>query len=170
MKNKIIFRINTIKFLLTFLCALIIWKLFCIQVIKGKEYQKIASTQYKKEKPIPAKRGYIYDRNMRILAQDLKFYSFGCYLDKIKNRNKIAATFARYLGENKNKYLKKMRGKKGFVFLDRNVEKKIGDEIWEHGLEGVSRTLYYSRYYPASNTTAQITGFTYLYNGVLTGL
>ena len=170
MKNKIIFRINTLKFLLTFLCALIIWKLFCIQVIKGKEYQKIASTQYKKEKPIPAKRGYIYDRNMRILAQDLKFYSFGCYLDKIKNRNKIAATFARYLGENKNKYLKKMRGKKGFVFLDRKVEKKIGDEIWEHGLEGVSRKLYYSRYYPASNTTAQITGFTDVDNRGLTGL
>lgn len=169
MKNKIIFRINTIKFLLTLLCAIIIWKLFCIQVIKGKEYQRIASAQYKKEKPIPAKRGYIYDRNMRVLAQDLKFYSFGCYLDKIKNRNKIAATFARYLGENKNIYLKKMRGKKGFVFLDRKVEKKIGDEIWEHGLKGISRTLYYSRYYPASNTTAQIIGFTDVDNCGLTG-
>lgn len=170
MKNKIIFRINIVKFLLTFLSLIIIWKLFCIQVLNRKEYKKIASAQYKKEKPIPAKRGYIYDRNMQVLAQDLKFYSFGCYLDKIEDRNKIAEIFSKYLGESKYTYLKKMRGKKGFVFLDRKVEKKIGDEILKYDLAGVSNTPYYSRFYPYSNNAAQVIGFTDIDNHGLTGI
>ncbi|NVM02847.1 MAG: hypothetical protein HWN67_10955 [Candidatus Helarchaeota archaeon] len=73
---------------------------------------------------IPAKRGNIYDKEMRILAQDLEYYSFGCYPDKVENPVKVANIFAKHLGENRNTFLRKIRENKKFVWLKRKVEKR----------------------------------------------
>ena len=86
MGKMIKFRLKILKVTLTLLSLIIVWKLFNIQVIKGKEFQRIANSQHQKPIKLPAKRGNIYDREMRILTQDLEYYSFGCFPSKIENK------------------------------------------------------------------------------------
>ncbi len=170
MSRKIIYRLKILKFLLILLSVIIIWKLFYIQVIKGNEFKRIADSQHQKEIDIPAKRGNIYDREMRILSQDLEYYSFGCYPDKVENPVKVANIFAKHLGEKRDTYLRKIRENKNFVWLKRKVEKKIGDKIWENNMKGVTKTIDYSRFYSYSNTACQVVGFTDIDNNGLTGI
>ena len=163
-------RLVIVKFFLIFIGIVIIGRLFFIQIIKGKKYQKIASTQYRREIVVPAKRGNIYDREMRLLAQDLEYYSFGYYPEKVKNPVKVANIFEKYTGEMSNTFLRKIRENKRFFWLQRKVDKNVGDEIWEHKLEGVSRSTDYGRFYPFSYTASQVIGFTDVDNKGLTGI
>ncbi len=167
---KINLRLKILKYTLIFFSCVIVWKLFNIQIIKGKEYRRLANAQHQKQITIPAKRGNIYDRQKRIIAQDLEYYSFGCFPGKVKNPDKVANIFAKHLKKNRNTYLKKIKKNGKFVWLERKVEKKIGDEIWKNKLSGVTRTADYSRFYSYSNTASQIVGFTDIDNLGLTGI
>ena len=47
----------------------LVLRLFWIQFVRGNEYKRMASQQQTRDSVITAKRGTIYDRNMKILAQ-----------------------------------------------------------------------------------------------------
>ena len=44
-------------------------KLFWIQFVKGSTYKNLAARQQTRDSAVTAKRGAIYDRNMKVLAQ-----------------------------------------------------------------------------------------------------
>ncbi|MDR2547705.1 MAG: penicillin-binding protein [Lachnospiraceae bacterium] len=69
----------TIRLLLLFLifataCAIMIWRVFDLQIVRGEEYLDTFQLRIKKERSIPATRGNVFDRNGSLLAyNDLSF-------------------------------------------------------------------------------------------------
>lgn len=47
----------------------LVGRLGWIQFVRGSEYKKLAAEQQTRDSAISAKRGTIYDRNMKVLAQ-----------------------------------------------------------------------------------------------------
>ena len=62
-------RIKTITMCFLVGVAVLVVRLFWIQFVKGGDYKYLASQQQTRDSVITAKRGTIYDRNMKVLAQ-----------------------------------------------------------------------------------------------------
>src|SRR5665648_1017393 len=63
-KKRIIIGFTVICIVFTLMIVRIGW----VQIVKGEDYQKIATKYQTQDVPIPAKRGAIYDRNGKVLA------------------------------------------------------------------------------------------------------
>ncbi len=69
--------------------AIIIGRIFYIQFVKGEEYKQKAYDQYTTETPINAKRGTIYDRNMKEMAISVTAEDCIIVPNKIRNPEKM---------------------------------------------------------------------------------
>lgn len=123
--------------------------------------------------PIVAKRGYIYDRNGNIIAQDIDTFNIIFYLDKsreylgdpayVVDKKDTAKKIAPIIGMdenelynalNKNNLYQTEIGSKG-----RNLSSKIKDEIEKLDLSGVEFTKNTNRVYPYSKFASHLIGF-----------
>lgn len=57
------------------MAAVLIWRLFVLQIVNGEEYLDSFTLKIKKERSIPSTRGNIYDRNGNLLASNELAYS-----------------------------------------------------------------------------------------------
>ena len=86
--------------------AILLFFLFRLQVIEGRNYQKIAEKNYFRIAKKPSKRGIIYDRNLQLLLENVP--SLAVYIDivKIEDKEKLAEFLAENLSITKDKILK----------------------------------------------------------------
>ena len=62
-------RIKLMLSVFLILTSLLVVRLAWIQFVRGEKYSKMAAEQQTRDSVITAKRGSIYDRNMKVLAQ-----------------------------------------------------------------------------------------------------
>lgn len=91
-KNFFQSRLFVLSVVMIFLCAVLLERLFSLQIVHGDEYQNNYTLKIKKEKVLPSTRGNIYDRNGELLAYNELAYSVtiednGTY-DSLKEKNK----------------------------------------------------------------------------------
>ena len=68
-------RMFILGLLLMILAALVVYRLFVLQIVHGEEYQENFTLKIEREKSLKATRGTIYDRNGVVLAEDKLAYS-----------------------------------------------------------------------------------------------
>ena len=143
--------------------------MFIIQVRNHGFYFEQSRIQSAKKVQISAQRGNIYDRNQECLARDLIHYDLGVDLNKIANKDAVAATFAKHLRHSKQYYLNRLKTARDFIYMARKVPRNKMLKIWEINDPGIVRIEGYRRLYPFGKYGSQVIGFTDVDNKGING-
>lgn len=150
----------------------VITRLAYLQLIAGEELQQKAVEQQLSDTTISAKRGTIYDRNGKILAQSASVWQVvlaPAHFDNDEQREYVSSELAKILDLDKDDIFEKSKQKIYYVSLKRKIESeqqkqilKLMDDIEEkYGLSNVIALLDdYRRYYPYSELASSVIGFT----------
>ena len=145
-------------------------RLVSLQLWAGETYTDLARRQHEKRTVLLANRGRILDRRGRVLATNLEAQSFfvnrrsECdslerpHLDTLRA---IAVRFSRHAGEDEAEILRRLRGKRSFVWLARKV---VGGLPEGRLQEGVGRVVEMRRIYPMGTLAGQVLGYTNIDN------
>ncbi len=170
----------------------VISRLAYLQLISGEELQQKAVEQQLSDTELNAKRGTIYDRNGKILAQSASVWQVVLSPANFKTdeqRNFVATRLAEILDLEKEDVLSKTNQDSYYVVVKRKIESEeqkqiltlMNDVEEKFKLYGVIALLDdYKRYYPYSDLASSVIGFTgaddqglagveYEYNAYLTG-
>ncbi len=167
------FHLNNLKIvsgILVFFLIAIIFRLFNLQILKHGYYEKKAKKQSMLITPVPAKRGYIYDRNGQTLAINLKAFTYFAVPYKVKDTLKVAEVFSKFTSKSKEDILDQFKKRNNFLYLARKVMDNKAQLIDNYHLEGVYKKVDDIRFYPFGGLASQVIGFTNIDNKGIEGL
>ncbi|RMH84622.1 MAG: PASTA domain-containing protein [Calditrichaeota bacterium] len=160
--------------LFTLLCmagfALIVARLFMVQVVEHPRYAAIARRHLENRRVLLAQRGAILDRNGQPIAHDLMHYSVAARPSLIKKPNTVAAGMAKILGISTAKILKKLNSEKSFVYIAHRVDVDRAEKLRALGVKGLILEKRFSRYYPFGADAAPLIGYCDFDNRARAGL
>lgn len=146
-----------------FITILFLGRTAYVQIIKGPQYKKEAEQQQTRDSMVSPKRGTIFDRNNKVLAQSASA-SIVCVVPveirEAGNAEEIAAKLSEILGVDYDTVIKKINKNSYYEIVKKKVEKAEADKIRELGLKGVRLDEDTKRYYPNGNLAAHVIGFT----------
>jgi len=149
-----------IVFVLLFLCfPFIFLRIVQLQLVKKDELSRLASKQHQSVITFIPKRGTIYDFKGNNLAVSIDVESVYARPPEVKNPSQTAKKLANILDLNKGALIKKLKTKKGFVWVKRKVTPKQTTQIKESGLKGIHFVKESRRFYPHSHLAAHLVGF-----------
>ena len=139
----------------------LIFRIGYLQLIKGEWLSTKASEQQTREIPIEAKRGTIYDTNMKELAVSVTKYTVWCKPVEVKDAKKTSEELAKILDEKYDDIYKKVNKKNmALVKVKRWIDDDIADKITKAGLSGIWVAEDNQRYYPYGNFASYVLGHT----------
>jgi cell division protein FtsI (penicillin-binding protein 3) len=132
-----------------------------IQVIENAFFQRQGEVRFARTLALPASRGRILDRNGIVLASSIPVPSIWAIPEDVprdpEGLKKLAGLLEMPLAE-LNKKLE--NEDKTFVWLKRQVDESVGNEIAALGLKGIYQRKEYKRQYPEGEAAAHVVGFT----------
>lgn len=136
----------------------ILARLAQLQVVEADEWQKWADVLSKGERPIPARRGTVYDRNGSPLAVGERRYQVGVYLPERWAAPRRAESLASWLEMSAGTIRSRLRGQDGHVVLHRSVllSPAMLDSIERS--EGLTLERRSYRSYPLGDVAARFIG------------
>lgn len=164
-------RLGVVALLFAMFLSFIVFRLLNIQVMDVQKYRERASRQYEREVVETAKRGVIYDRAGNRLAESVlkvSFFADPQFIREEGSPSEVAAVFSRYFGKGRGEYLRKLRRKGRFVWMERSVPIAKAKELMESAPTGVGFRKEQQRYY--LNLAAQVIGLTDRDNKGVSGL
>ena len=123
-------------------------------------YAKLAEDLHERERPIKAARGRILDRNGEVLADNHTVCTISVIHSQITDPERVVEVLTKELGLDKETVLKKVGKVSSMEWIQKNVEKEVGDRIRSYGLAGVKVDEDYRRYYPYGSMASKVLGFT----------
>ncbi|MBR2476887.1 MAG: PASTA domain-containing protein [Clostridia bacterium] len=175
---------SVFAFVVIVLVALV-GRCFWIQFVDGPNLQIRAIEQQTKDKTINSKRGVIYDRNGKILAQSASVELVSVNPREIAdagNADFVADTLSSILGLDRNAVFEKLHKNSSYEIIKRRVEKPEAEAIRgymsytnESGetvnmMKGVYLSEDTKRYYPYGPLAAHVIGFVGTDNQGLSGV
>ncbi|MFZ3002466.1 MAG: penicillin-binding protein 2 [Undibacterium umbellatum] len=117
--------------------------------------------RYARTLELPATRGKITDRNGQVLASSVPVKAIWAIPDDVLEapKEKIQQ-LAKLLGMTEAELRKKLDSDRQFVYLKRQVEPAISDQVVALGIPGIETRKEYKRYYPEGEVMAHVVGFT----------
>lgn len=154
-----------------------------IQIIKADEYSKKALDQQTRDQVITAKRGSIYDKNMKALALNQASHTIWVRTSAVRDREakeagftkEMAGTLAKLIPDaEKNELYKKLLQDSSTVkivkYADDDTTEKIRKAGSDGKLEGIQISDTVRRYYPMGAFAAHVLGNTNDDNTGIAGL
>ena len=149
-------------------------KLFWIQFVKGSTYKNLAARQQTRDSAVTAKRGSIYDRNMKVLAQSATAERITINpqeIEKAENQIEVTSALVKILKVDRKTVEEKIaKTKLQSVIIKNQVEKSVADKLRELDITGIHFESDSKRYYPYGSLASQVLGFTGTDNQGLEGL
>ena len=132
-----------------------------LQVISNEFLQKQGAVRYARTLELPATRGQITDRHGGILATSLPVKAVWAIPEDVASAppDKLRE-LGRLLGLSEPELKRKLDSDRSFVYLKRQVEPDITDQIVKLGIGGIHTRKETKRYYPQGEVMAHIVGFT----------
>lgn len=153
---------------------ILVIRLAWIQFVRGSEYSKLAAEQQTRDSVITAKRGSIYDRNMKVLAQSASAERVTINPNQIAksgNAEKVIKALVDILGADEERVREQLkRTERQSVVIAKQVEKSTADLLRSKNITGIYFEEDTKRYYPYGSLAAQVIGFTGSDNQGLEGL
>ncbi len=155
-------RSRLMLFLLFFVFMLLLLRAFWIQGPGNAFYEAKGVRGTQRELELPASRGKILDRNGQVIATSLEAKSIIAYIDTVPDDlsaekiHKLAAL----LQMNDADLRKKLHEERKQVFLKRQVEPDIAQQIKQLEIPGIGLNNEYRRFYPEGEAMAHVVGFT----------
>lgn len=150
--------------------GLLIVRLFNIHIIDGEKLQRDAINQQLNDTSINAKRGTIYDCNMKPLAQSATVWTVvlePAYIDSEEKKQTIVDGLSPILSMDAEELSNKIskNSKSYYYIVKRKVETDIKDKIVEFKstnniTNGIRLIEDYKRYYPYGAFASSVLGFT----------
>ena len=132
-----------------------------IQVVSNDFYQKQGEVRFARTLELPANRGRILDRNGLILASSVPVPSIWAIPEDVDLDKKQAVLLAKLLEMPVVELNKKLADDdKTFVWLRRQVDESVAQQIAAMGLKGIYQRKEYKRQYPEREAAAHVVGFT----------
>ena len=154
-----------VVFFLLFLCfPALFLRIIQLQLLKKEELSRLASRQHQSVVTYTPKRGTIDDVKGNTLAESIDVDSVYARPGEVENPSRTAKELAHMLNLDKGPLTKKLKSRKGFVWVKRQVTPKETSRIKESELRGIyflkeSRRIYPQRFYPHSHLAAHLVGF-----------
>ena len=143
-------------------------RLFYLQITNGTEYAAISDRQRTVDEPIPAPRGYIYDRNGRLLVKNVPTYAVKIRPADLPDdmRDQVVTRLAALLRKDPAEINATIDGNPGSAFdlvrIAQDVDKRTAQLISEAGfdLPGVDVAVEARRQYSDGPLMSQLLGYT----------
>lgn len=150
--------------------SILVLRLLYIQVVRYNFYKKIADEQHTVSLEIASKRGTIFDRNMRVLAINLRSDSIFANPRIIKDKRKTAAAVSKILGISEDFVYDRLSRNKSFIWIKRKVPPEASDRIKGLKIEGIDIIQESARFYPDKALACHAIGTVDIDNKGLEGL
>ncbi|WP_029688537.1 stage V sporulation protein D [Thermoanaerobacter sp. A7A] len=161
-------RILFLLFLSSIVVFGLILRLFWIQVVKSEEYQKMALPQWTLDVSVSDKRGNIFDRNGKVLAENISVIPKEI---PDSQREAVAEALAQILNLDKGKVLQKISNKNlQEVLIAKQVDDEKAAEIRKLNIDGIIISEDMKRFYPNNTLASHVLGFTGIDNQGLDGI
>ena len=132
-----------------------------IQVIANDFFQKQGEVRFARTLDLPSNRGRILDRNGLILASSVPAPSIWAIPEDVERDPARLLQLAKLLEMPVAELGKRLEDEdKTFVWLKRQVEESVAQEITALGLKGIYQRKEYKRQYPEGEAAAHVVGFT----------
>ncbi|QWD19958.1 penicillin-binding protein 2 [Polynucleobacter paneuropaeus] len=155
-------RSRLMLFLLFFVFMLLLLRAFWIQGPGNAFYEAKAVRGTQRELELPASRGKILDRNGNVIATSLEAKSVIAYNDTVPDD--LSAEKLRQLASllqmNEADLRRKLKEERKQVFLKRQVDPAVAQQIKQLEIPGIGLNNEYRRFYPEGEAIAHVVGFT----------
>lgn len=132
-----------------------------VQVFGNDFFQKQGEVRFARTLELPANRGRILDRNGLLLATSVPAPSIWAIPEDVDATPAQLAELARLLGMPLPELNRKLADEdKTFVWLKRQVDEPVAQQIAALNLKGVYQRKEYRRKYPEGEAAAHVVGFT----------
>ncbi len=132
-----------------------------IQVLANDFFQKQGEVRFARTLELPANRGRILDRNGLILASSVPAPSIWAIPEDVERDKGQMQQLAKLLEMPLAELNKKLEDEdKTFVWLKRQVEESVAQQIVALNIKGIYQRKEYKRQYPEGEAAAHVVGFT----------
>jgi cell division protein FtsI/penicillin-binding protein 2 len=135
------------------------YRLFEIQVVRAPELAEQGLSQRLVTREMAPQRGKIYDRNGNLLAMTVESKSLFAVPDQVTEPLWVAQQIGGLLGVDSESLYQRLNGSQDFVYIKRQVDGVLADEVLGLEMKGVFAHPEPSRVYPAGPVAAHVTGF-----------
>lgn len=151
--------------------AIVLGRLFWVQVVESSKYRDLAKKQYESKVSLRAERGRIFDRNMRDVATMIRTTSFAADPTMIEHLELLGELLSGADGKSAASYAEKVKASTGrFVWLARGVNTVMYPMLDTIHDKGLIRLKEPKRHFVYGPIAAQVIGTTDVDNNGLTGL
>ena len=167
---------NRIRYILYFsiiIFILIIIKIFYIQVIEYKKLNKLANELWSRNLTVSADRGKIYDRNGKVIVDNITTSSLYLVPAQIQDKEKVAHDLSKILDVSYEEIYKHVSKKTSIEKVHpegKNLNIDISNKISNLNYDGVYLLKSSKRNYKYKSTLSHIIGYTGIDNQGLSGL
>jgi cell division protein FtsI (penicillin-binding protein 3) len=132
-----------------------------VQVFNNDFFQRQGEVRFTRTLELPANRGRILDRNGLILASSVPAPSIWAIPEDVERDKVKLAQLAKLLEMPLSELNKKLEDEdKTFVWLKRQVDEPVAQQVAALGIKGVYSRKEYKRQYPEGEAAAHVVGFT----------
>lgn len=132
-----------------------------VQVIGNDFFQRQGEVRFGRTLELPANRGRILDRNGLILASSVPAPSIWAIPEDVERDPARLRALAKLLEMTPAELDKKLQDEdKTFVWLKRQVDESVAQDIAALGLKGIYQRQEYRRQYPEGEAATHVVGFT----------
>ncbi len=163
-------RIFSIMCLIGFCFLVVLGRIFYLQIWNADYFHELAQRQQQRTIQLESKRSPIYDRQQRLLAISVKVDSVHALPQRVKEPEKTAKILSSLLQMDEAVLLKRLKSKRSFVWLKRQISPVLSTKIKAANLKGIAFLREYRRYYPLGNFAGPLLGFTGVDSQGLEGL
>jgi cell division protein FtsI (penicillin-binding protein 3) len=163
-------RVFFLSCLIFFCFALVIGRMFQLQVLKKEQLYELADHQQHAQIPLVPKRGTISDRKENELAVSIEVDSVYADPKKVMDPGKTAQSLAAVLQTDPGELKGKLKNGSSFEWIQRKITPKEVEEIKALRLPGISFLKENKRFYPNGQLAAHVIGFVGLDSKGLEGL
>ena len=150
--------------------ALGVARLVDYDIVNAETYRSRADEYRLTTQTLYAKRGTIYDRNGNVLAMSVECQNVCARPALVEDKDKTAERLAELLGMEKTEVSQLLSSESPFVYIKRQVDQDVADQIEELGLAGIELEQAMKRVYPYGNLASQVIGVVNTENEGLTGI
>ena len=132
-----------------------------VQVFANEFFQKQGEVRFVRTLELPANRGRILDRNGLLLATSVPAPSIWAIPEDVEREPSKLARLARLLEMTPAELDRKLQDEdKSFVWLKRQVDDAVAQQVAALDIKGVYQRKEYKRQYPEGEAAAHVVGFT----------